>query len=186
FEDVMNIIDTEKPDGIIVQFGGQTPLNLARFLEAAGAPIIGTTVESIDLAENRDKFSEILRSINIMQTENASVYTKEDAFIQAERIGYPVVVRPSYVLGGRAMRIVYTDDQLKDFIQEAVSGIVSGPVRQTDCGYEQGTGNLVTKTFWNDDGPDPVVSMTYDDYGNIQTETDALGNTTTTEYDSLK
>jgi carbamoyl-phosphate synthase large subunit len=128
FEDVMNIIDNEKPDGIIVQFGGQTPLNLARFLEAAGAPIIGTTVESIDLAENRDKFSEILKKIKIKQTDNASVYTKEDAFLQAERIGYPVVVRPSYVLGGRAMRIVYSDDQLREFIQEAVSVSEDQPI----------------------------------------------------------
>jgi carbamoyl-phosphate synthase large subunit len=128
FEDVMNIIDNEKPDGIIVQFGGQTPLNLARHLAAAGAPIIGTTVESIDLAENRDKFSEILRSIGLAQTANASVYSKEDAFIQAERIGYPVVVRPSYVLGGRAMRIVYGDAQLREFIQEAVEVSEDQPI----------------------------------------------------------
>ncbi|MBU1863040.1 MAG: carbamoyl-phosphate synthase large subunit [Candidatus Omnitrophica bacterium] len=120
FEDVMNIIDKEKPDGIIVQFGGQTPLNLARHLAAAGAPIIGTSVESIDLAENRDKFSDVLKKLKLKQTENTSVYTKEDAFRAAARIGYPVLVRPSYVLGGRAMRIVYKEDDLQTFIEEAV------------------------------------------------------------------
>ncbi len=120
FEDVMNIIDNENPDGIIVQFGGQTPLNLARMLENAGAPIVGTSVDSIDLAENRNRFSEILNSLGLKQTDNASVYSSGDAFAAAEKIGYPVLVRPSYVLGGRAMRIVYGKEQLESFIREAV------------------------------------------------------------------
>ncbi|MFA5272268.1 MAG: carbamoyl-phosphate synthase large subunit, partial [Candidatus Omnitrophota bacterium] len=119
FEDVMNIIDKEKPDGIIVQFGGQTPLNLAKRLEAQGAPIIGTSVASIDLAENRDKFSTILNKLGIKQPPNGSAHTKEQAKKIAKKIGYPVLVRPSYVLGGRAMRIVYDETSLEEFMTEA-------------------------------------------------------------------
>lgn len=128
FEDVMNIIDREKPDGIIVQFGGQTPLNLARKLHEAGAPIVGTSVESIDDAENRDKFSEILKKLDLKQTDNDSVYSADAAFKAAEEIGYPVVVRPSYVLGGRAMRIVYSKEQLQEFIEEAVQVSEDQPI----------------------------------------------------------
>jgi carbamoyl-phosphate synthase large subunit len=119
FEDVMNIIDKEKPNGVIVQFGGQTPLNLARKLEAAGAPIIGTSVSSIDLAEDRDKFSVVLNKLGIKQPPNGSAYTKAEAKKIAKKIGYPILVRPSYVLGGRAMRIIYDEASLEDFIAEA-------------------------------------------------------------------
>ena len=119
FEDVMNIIEKEKPDGVIVQFGGQTPLNLAKRLKEAGAPIIGTSVESIDLAEDRDKFAEVLRKLDIQQAPNGSAYSKEDAIKIAKTIGFPVLVRPSYVLGGRAMKIVYDQKSLEEFIKEA-------------------------------------------------------------------
>ncbi|MFH1380876.1 MAG: carbamoyl-phosphate synthase large subunit, partial [Candidatus Omnitrophota bacterium] len=119
FEDVMNIIDREKPDGVIVQFGGQTPLNLARQLEKAGAPIIGTSIESIDQAENRDKFARLIRKLKINQPPNGSAYSKEQAKKIAKKIGYPVLVRPSYVLGGRAMKIVYDNVSLEAFMKEA-------------------------------------------------------------------
>ena len=119
FEDVMNIIDREKPDGVIVQFGGQTPLNLARELEEAGAPIIGTSVASIDLAEDRAKFSQLINKLNINQPANGYAFSKEEAAKIAKEIGYPVLVRPSYVLGGRAMRIVYDNKTLAEFIKEA-------------------------------------------------------------------
>ncbi len=128
FEDVMNIVDREKPDGIIVQFGGQTPLNLAHRLKEAGAPIIGTSVESIDLAEDRDKFSKVVEKLMINQTPNSSAYSREQAFDIADRIGYPVVVRPSYVLGGRAMRIVYDDNALEEFIEVAVEVSEKHPI----------------------------------------------------------
>ncbi len=112
FEDVMNIIDKEKPDGVIVQFGGQTPLNLAKRLEDAGVPIVGTSVESIDRAENRDKFARLIRKLKINQPANGSATLKEEAGRIAEKIGYPVLLRPSYVLGGRAMKIVYDEASL--------------------------------------------------------------------------
>jgi carbamoyl-phosphate synthase large subunit len=119
FEDVMNIIDKEKPDGIIVQFGGQTPLNLAHRLHDAGAPIIGTSVDSIDMAEDRDKFSKIIEKLKLNQPRNGSAYSKDEAEKIASQIGYPVLVRPSYVLGGRAMRIVYDQGSLDAFMKEA-------------------------------------------------------------------
>ena len=103
----MNIIDKEKPDGVIVQFGGQTPLNLARRLEKAGAPIIGTSVKSIDMAEDRKKFSRLLKKLKIDQPESGSTTSARKALKIAKTIGFPVLVRPSYVLGGRAMKIVY-------------------------------------------------------------------------------
>ncbi len=118
FEDVMNIIDVEKPDGVIVQFGGQTPLNLARRLQQAGVPIIGTSVDSIDVAENRERFSELLNQLKISQPANATAVSVEDAVVAAGRVGYPVLVRPSYVLGGRAMRIVYDEETILTFIDE--------------------------------------------------------------------
>ncbi|MBU4343108.1 MAG: carbamoyl-phosphate synthase large subunit [Candidatus Omnitrophica bacterium] len=117
FEDVMNIIDKEKPDGVIVQLGGQTPLNLAHRLEKAGAPIIGTSVKSIDKAENREKFSRVLKKLNISQPANGSTASKQTTLKIAKKIGYPVIVRPSYVLGGRAMRIVYNEQELKEFVE---------------------------------------------------------------------
>jgi carbamoyl-phosphate synthase large subunit len=119
FEDVMNIVDVEKPDGVIVQFGGQTPLNLARRLHEAGVPIVGTSVESIDLAEDREKFSEIIKGLGLAQPPNGSARSTEEAVAIAQRIGYPVLARPSYVLGGRAMRIIYDDKTLLSFIAEA-------------------------------------------------------------------
>ncbi|MDD5081210.1 MAG: carbamoyl-phosphate synthase large subunit [Candidatus Omnitrophica bacterium] len=127
-EDVLNIIDREKPDGIIVQFGGQTPLNLARRLKEHGAPIIGTSVESIELAENRDEFSKLISKIGIAQPANGSAYSKEEAIKVANGIGYPVLVRPSYVLGGRAMRIIYDEKTLSDFIAIAQGVSENKPV----------------------------------------------------------
>jgi len=118
FEDVMNVVDKENPDGVIVQFGGQTPLNLARDLEKAGVPIIGTSVESIDQAENRDKFAKLIKKLKIQQPDNGSAVSAQEAVKAAESIGYPVLVRPSYVLGGRAMKIVYNPESLKEFILE--------------------------------------------------------------------
>ena len=128
FEDVMNIIDKEKPDGVIVQFGGQTPLNLAKSLHQAGVPIIGTSVDSIDRAEDRDKFSKVVQKLNINQPPNGSAVTKQEAFDVAKKIGYPILVRPSYVLGGRAMRIVYDEKSLAEFIDEAVYVSGNAPI----------------------------------------------------------
>ncbi|MDD5746245.1 MAG: carbamoyl-phosphate synthase large subunit, partial [Candidatus Omnitrophica bacterium] len=128
FEDVMNIIDKEKPYGVIVQFGGQTPLNLAKKLADAGAPIIGTSVESIDRAEDRDKFSRLVQKLGINQPANGSATTKEQAKAIAKEIGYPVLVRPSYVLGGRAMRIVYTETDLLKFMKEAAEACAGHPI----------------------------------------------------------
>lgn len=115
-EDVLNIIDLERPDGVIVQFGGQTPLNLAVALEEAGVPIIGTPPDSIDRAEDRKRFQQFLQKLHLRQPNNDTVYTLEEALGVAARIGYPVVVRPSYVLGGRDMRIVYSDQGIRDFM----------------------------------------------------------------------
>ncbi|BAU57750.2 carbamoyl-phosphate synthase large chain [Halorhodospira halochloris] len=120
FEDVMEIVETERPEGIIVQYGGQTPLKLARGLEAAGAPIIGTTPDSIDLAEDRERFQEMIGRIGLMQPPNRTARTESDALRLAAEIGYPLVVRPSYVLGGRAMEIVYEESELRQYMNEAV------------------------------------------------------------------
>lgn len=128
FEDVMNIIDKEKPDGVIVQLGGQTPLNLARQLKKAGAPIIGTSVESIDRAEDRDKFVKVLNKLKISQPENGSAIGKREIIENARRIGFPVLIRPSYVLGGRAMKIVYDEETLCGFIKEAQEASSGHPV----------------------------------------------------------
>lgn len=119
-EDVLHIIQTEKPDGVIVQFGGQTPLNLARGLEAAGVPIIGTSPDSIDRAENRDRFQEIVQKLNLNQPDNDTALDVDAALAAASRIGYPVLVRPSYVLGGRSMEIVYDSETLRSFMGKAL------------------------------------------------------------------
>ena len=119
FEDVMNIVDKERPDGVIVQFGGQTPLNLAKRLEDSGVHIIGTSVKSIDRAEDRDKFARLIKKLRLNQPANGFAKSKEDAKRIAKHIGYPVLVRPSYVLGGRAMKIVYNEETLDKFIKEA-------------------------------------------------------------------
>jgi len=128
FEDVMNIADKEKPDGVIVQFGGQTPLNLARRLEDTGVPIIGTSVESIDKAEDREKFARLIKKLRLNQPANGSAKSREEAKRIAKRIGYPVLVRPSYVLGGRAMKIIYNEGFLDEFIKEAEDTSEEHPV----------------------------------------------------------
>ncbi len=120
FEDVMNIIENEQPEGIIVQFGGQTPLNLAIPLSKAGVKILGTSADAIDLAEDRQRFKEIVNKLSLNQPDSGTVFTLEEAKKVASKIGYPILVRPSYVLGGRAMRIVYDDIELEQFMEEAV------------------------------------------------------------------
>jgi carbamoyl-phosphate synthase large subunit len=127
-EDVLNVCERVKPMGVIVQFGGQTPLNLARALEAAGVPIIGTSPESIDLAEDRERFRNVIERLNLRQPPNASATHYAEARRIAERIGYPVVVRPSFVLGGRAMEIVYDEQSLARYMAEAVDASPEHPV----------------------------------------------------------
>jgi carbamoyl-phosphate synthase large subunit len=128
FEDVMNIVDVEKPEGVIVQFGGQTPLNLAMRLHQAGVPIIGTAADSIDLAEDRKRFGALLKELGIPQPENGMAATGEEAKKVAREIGYPVLVRPSYVLGGRAMAIVYDEESLDEYVRTAVGFTPDRPV----------------------------------------------------------
>ncbi len=128
FEDVMNIIDKENPSGVIVQFGGQTPLNLAARLKEAGAPIIGTSVESIQRAEDRDEFASMIRRLNLNQPPNGIAKSTEDACKVARSLGYPVLIRPSFVLGGRAMKIVYDEEELRAFIDEALEASEERPV----------------------------------------------------------
>lgn len=128
FEDVMNIVETENPEGVIVQFGGQTPLNLADRLHNAGVPIIGTSPDSIDLAEDRKRFSALLQELNIPQPANGTAVSPEEAKIIANKIGYPVVVRPSFVLGGRAMAIVYDEPTLNDYMRSAVDASPEKPI----------------------------------------------------------
>ena len=127
-EEVMNIVDREKPDGVIVQFGGQTPLKLALPLERAGVPIIGTSPDSIDLAEDRERFAELLKRLDIKQPDNGIARSFDEAFRIASGLGYPVLVRPSYVLGGRAMQIVYDGEALRDYMTYAVSASPEHPV----------------------------------------------------------
>jgi len=119
FEDVMNVIEYEKPYGVIVQFGGQTPLKLAMKLQDAGVNILGTSPDNIDVAEDRKRFGGILNSLNIPQPENGTAMTVSEAKLIAEKIGYPLLVRPSYVLGGRAMVIVYNEENLIDYVENA-------------------------------------------------------------------
>ncbi|MDQ0088378.1 carbamoyl-phosphate synthase large subunit [Paenibacillus anaericanus] len=121
FEDVMNVIEEEKPVGVIVQFGGQTAINLAAPLQAAGVRILGTSLESIDEAEDRKKFEALLSKLNIAQPKGKTVTSVDEAVGTAQSLGYPVLVRPSYVLGGRAMEIVYTDEELLKYMTEAVN-----------------------------------------------------------------
>ena len=128
FEDVMNIVETENPEGVIVQFGGQTPLNLADRLHNAGVPIIGTSPDSIDLAEDRKRFSALLQDLKIPQPENGTAVSGEEAKAIANKIGYPVVVRPSFVLGGRAMAIVYDDQTLDEYMRTAVDASPEKPI----------------------------------------------------------
>lgn len=127
-EDVLNIVDTEKPIGIIVQFGGQTPLNIAVPLEKAGVEILGTSPDSIDRAEDRKRFQRVIKKLKLIQPDNGTAVSFEGARKVANRIGYPVVVRPSYVLGGRAMEIVYDDEGLEDFMGKAVEASPERPI----------------------------------------------------------
>ena len=127
-EDVLEIVAIENPSGVIVQFGGQTPLKLANDLEAAGVPIIGTSPDSIDLAEDRERFQQLLVRLDLRQPQNAIARSTSEALSRARELGYPLVVRPSYVLGGRAMRIVYGEDDLARYMNEAVSVSRDQPV----------------------------------------------------------
>ncbi len=127
-EDVLEIVDREKPTGVIVQYGGQTPLKLARDLEAAGVPIIGTSPDSIDLAEDRERFQKLMARLNLLQPPNRTARDAHEAVLLAREIGYPLVVRPSYVLGGRAMEIVYNEEDLERYMTEAVQVSNESPV----------------------------------------------------------
>lgn len=136
-EDVLNIIDKEKPEGVIVQFGGQTAINLAGALAKAGVKVFGTSVDDIDRAEDRERFDELLENSGIPRPKGVSVTTPDDAIVAANEIGYPVVVRPSYVLGGRAMEIVYNEEELRDYMGRAVKVTPEHPVLVDR--YMQGT-----------------------------------------------
>jgi carbamoyl-phosphate synthase large subunit len=127
-EDVLEIVRLEKPVGVIVQFGGQTPLKLARALEAEGAPIIGTTPDAIDRAEDRERFQQMIDKLGLLQPMNATARSADEAEILAKKIGYPLVVRPSYVLGGRAMEIVYKQEELRQYMKTAVQVSDDSPV----------------------------------------------------------
>src|ERR1700736_142914 len=128
FEDVMEIIEKEKPEGVIVQFGGQPPLKLSRALAAAGAPIIGTTPDSIDVAEDRERFQKLVASLKLKQPANATARSEETAILMARDVGFPLVVRPSYVLGGRAMEVVFNEDDLRQYMLDAVKVSNDSPV----------------------------------------------------------
>lgn len=128
FEHVRSVIELENPDGVIVHFGGQTPLKLAKKLTSIGAKIAGTSAKVIDLAEDREQFSDFINRLGLKQPDNGTAVTKEDALIIANRIGYPVLVRPSFVLGGRGMKTVYSDSELKEYMDEAVSVSNDAPV----------------------------------------------------------
>lgn len=127
-EDVLEIIAIEKPKGVVVQYGGQTPLKLVRALEAEGVPIIGTSPDSIDLAEDRERFQKLIQQLGLRQPSNRTARTTEEASGLAEEIGFPLIVRPSYVLGGRAMEIVYNQDELSNYMQKAVAVSEASPV----------------------------------------------------------
>ncbi|PIE46716.1 MAG: carbamoyl phosphate synthase large subunit [Gammaproteobacteria bacterium] len=127
-EDVLEIVRTENPNGVIVQYGGQTPLKLARALEAEGVKIIGTSPDAIDRAEDRERFQQMIHHLNLIQPPNALATSLEEGLTQANEVGYPLVVRPSYVLGGRAMEIVYNEDELKHYLKTAVQASNEAPV----------------------------------------------------------
>jgi carbamoyl-phosphate synthase large subunit len=128
FEDVMNVLEIEKPEGVVIQFGGQTPLGLAVPLQKAGVRILGTSPDAVDLAEDRKRFSALLTELGIPQPESGTATSLEEAKVVAERIGYPVLVRPSYVLGGRAMAIVFDGDHLEGYVREAVKASPEHPI----------------------------------------------------------
>ncbi len=128
FEDVMNIYENEKPLGVILQFGGQTPLKLATSLYKAGVPILGTSSESIDIAEDRERFKNFIETLGFLQPPSGIAYRMEDVKNMASEIGYPVLVRPSYVLGGRAMLVVYSENELEKYLKEEADAFSSGPV----------------------------------------------------------
>jgi carbamoyl-phosphate synthase large subunit len=128
FEDVVNIYETEKPEGVIVQFGGQTPLNLSSALEKAGVKILGTSSDSIDLAEDRERFQKLLKKLELRQPENGLAVTFAEAKAVANKVTYPVVVRPSYVLGGAAMEIVFSDQELEKYIANAIDVSPERPI----------------------------------------------------------
>lgn len=127
-EDVLEIVRTEQPKGVIVQYGGQTPLKLARSLEQAGVPIIGTSPDAIDRAEDRERFLHMIQKLGLTQPNNSIVKSSEEGIREAVKVGYPLVVRPSYVLGGRAMEIVYNEDELKRYLRDAVQASHEAPV----------------------------------------------------------
>ncbi len=127
-EDVLEIVRVEKPIGVIVQYGGQTPLKICRELEAAGVPIIGTSPDAIDRAEDRERFQQMVQRLGLLQPQNATARSEEEAIAASKEIGYPLVVRPSYVLGGRAMEIVYDEEELKRYMREAVQVSNDSPV----------------------------------------------------------
>lgn len=127
-EDVLEIVRIEKPEGVIVQYGGQTPLKICQALEAEGVPIIGTSPDSIDLAEDRERFQHLIERLGLLQPSNATARSEQEAISKAEQIGYPLVVRPSYVLGGRAMEIVYDTEELHRYMREAVKVSNDSPV----------------------------------------------------------
>ncbi len=128
FEDVMNIVENEKPEGVIVQFGGQTPLKLSVALEKAGVKILGTSSDSIDRTENRERFGKVLEKLNLTAPEYGTAISEDEAVTIANKIGYPVLVRPSYVLGGRAMAIVYNDKEIKEYMKNAVDASPEKPI----------------------------------------------------------
>jgi carbamoyl-phosphate synthase large subunit len=127
-EDVLNIVDREKPAGVIVQFGGQTPLKLAVPLQRAGVKILGTTPDAIDRAEDRERFKQLLQRLGLNQPPNGTAISFLQAALIARQIGYPVLVRPSYVLGGRAMEIVYDENDLRDYMERAVQASPDHPI----------------------------------------------------------
>ncbi|WP_313227464.1 carbamoyl-phosphate synthase large subunit, partial [Stutzerimonas chloritidismutans] len=127
-EDVLEIVRVEQPKGVIVQYGGQTPLKICRALEEAGVPIIGTSPDAIDRAEDRERFQQMVQRLNLRQPQNATARSEEEAIAASKAIGYPLVVRPSYVLGGRAMEIVYEEEELKRYMREAVQVSNDSPV----------------------------------------------------------